>query len=168
MIKLELVRDGDIEQNTGQLINFKHPTHNFGAKGKKLKFFNVNAQSLVKKRSALADIVNDLGRNTIHGVTATWLKNCDDTKLWEITEKHFKSFRVDRKPSCKDRDSGVMLIVPKILNLKPRYDLNILDNNHFESPWIECNVNNDTSLKRKPLINISYNLKQILHSLFIE
>ena len=54
-IKLELVRDGDIEQNTGPLINFKHLTHNFSANSKKLQFFNVNAQSLVKKRSALAN-----------------------------------------------------------------------------------------------------------------
>ena len=70
------------------------------------------SRKVLLKRLALTDIVNELGINTIYGVTETWLKNCDDTKLWEISEKHFETFRVDRKQCCKVRGNGVMLIIP--------------------------------------------------------
>ena len=53
-----------------------------------------------------------------------------------------------------------MLSIPKTLNPKLRKDLNHLDEQFFESLWIECSLNNDTASKCKQLINISYNPKK--------
>ena len=50
-----------------------------------------------------------------------------------------------------------MLLVPKSLHPKERKDLNHLNQKLFESLWVECNLNNNSSMKRKQLINISYN-----------
>ena len=57
--------------------------------------FHVNAQSLIKKSLTLEDITKDLGKNTIYGISETWLKETDDLKLWENNQNNFKTFRAD-------------------------------------------------------------------------
>ena len=74
--------------------------------------------------------MDDLGENTIYGITETWLGELDEAKLWEIN-KNFNFFRCDRKSDNKERSGGVMFAVPKSLNPKERKDLNYLDKNVF-------------------------------------
>ena len=48
--KLGLLKCGDIESNPGPLVNFKSLTKIFHENGSKIKFFHINAQSLLKKK----------------------------------------------------------------------------------------------------------------------
>ena len=61
-----------------------------------------------------------------------------------------------------------MIIVPKNLNPKLRRDLVHTNELDFESVWIECNINNDVSNKKKQLINVSYNPNKALLNIFLE
>ena len=61
-----------------------------------------------------------------------------------------------------------MIIAPKHLNPKLRKDLKKLNQNHFESLWIECSLNTDHSNKKKHLINIGYNPHKSLYIDFLE
>ena len=65
-------------------------------------------------------MIQDLGPNSITGISETWLKNTDDNKLWNISPSIFKTFRLDRQSPEKDRGGGVIFIVPTILNPKLR------------------------------------------------
>ena len=58
--------------------------------------------------------------------------------------------------------------VPKSLHPKERNDLNHLNQKVFESLWVECSRNNKSSMKRKHLINISYNPQKSLTDAFLE
>ena len=79
--KLGLLECGDIESNPGSLVNFKSLSKIFHENGNRIKFFHINAQSLLKKRSTLKEMIQDLGPNSITGISETWLKNTDDKKL---------------------------------------------------------------------------------------
>ena len=117
----------------------------------------MNGQSLLKKKHVLQHMMSDLGDNTIFAFSETWLKQNDDEKAWQLNENLFKTFRCGRKSNEKQQGGGVMIIAPKHLNPKLRQDLNKLNPNHFESLWIECNLNTDLSNKEKHLINVSCN-----------
>ena len=75
----------------------------------------------------MKELLDDLGENTIYGITKTWLGELDEAKLWEINET-FKFFRCDRKTDFKERGGGggVMLAVPKSRNPKERKYLSYL------------------------------------------
>ena len=135
---------------------------------KQLKFFHVNCQSLLHKKAQIASIINDLGENCIYGLTETWLRNCDNETFWELKNDLFKTFLLDRKLTKKMRGGGAMIIVPKNLNPKLRKDLVHTNEHDFESLWIECNINNDVSNKKKQLINVSYNPNKALLNSFLE
>ena len=49
-----------------------------------------------------------------------------------------------------------------------RKDLKKLNGNHFESLWIECNLTNDNSNKKKLFINVNYNPHKSLSFDFFE
>ena len=164
--KLKL--SGDVETNPGPQVNFKALTNLFRVNNKYLKFFHVNAQSLIKKRLTLEDITKDLGTNTIYAISETWLKETDDLKLWENNSKNFKTFRADRDTPTKECGGGVMLIIPSSLNPKLRNDLNYMNKKYFESLWIECSMNNNSPNKQKQLINVSYNPNKCLYHQFLE
>ena len=54
-----------------------------------LKFFHLNAQSLARKRTQLKNLFNDIGENTIFGISETWLLPENDVKLWQVlSETH--------------------------------------------------------------------------------
>ena len=163
-----LLLSGDVEINPGPSINFKFLTEQFARNMKQLKFFHVNCQSMLHKKTQIESIISDLGENCIYGLTETWLKNCDDETFWELNKDHFKTFRADRKLTKKMRGGGAMIIVPKNLNPKLRKDLVHTNEHDFESLWIECNINNDVSNKKKQLINVSYNPNKALLNSFLE
>ena len=78
---------------------------------------------------------------------------------------HFETFRIDRKTK---KGGGIMLLVPISLHRKDRKDINHLNQKVFESLWVECSLNNNSSMKRKQLINISYNPQKSLTDAFLE
>ena len=160
-----LNRAGDIEQNPGPCRIFKFVCDTFSKNKTKLKYVNTNCQSLTQKRTQIETLLNDLGRNTVYGFTETWFKDHDHVKLWEMKSEHFETFRIDRKTK---KGGGIMLLVPKSLHPKERKDLNHLNQKLFESLWVECNLNNNSSMKRKQLINISYNPQKSLTDAFLE
>ena len=151
------MKSGDVETNPGPPIVYKDLVSIFKENRKKLKLIHVNCQSLIKKKSTMHQNLNDLGTNTIYGLSETWLKADDDETFWNLNIDYFKSYRCDRYLSQKDRGGGVMLFVPKSLNPKSRKDLNCMDAGKIESLWIQGNLTNDTKKKQKQLINISYN-----------
>ena len=156
---------GDVELNPGPLIYFKFLTGQFARNKKQLKFFHVNSQCMLHKKHRWNPLLAIFGENCTYGFTETWLKNCDD----ETTKKdHFKTFRADRKLTKKLRGGGAMIIVPKNLNPKIRRDLVHTNELDFESAWIECNINNDVSNKKKQRINGSYNSNKALLNTFLE
>ena len=161
------MKSGDVETNPGPPIVYKDLVSIFKGNRKKLKFFHVNCQSLIKKETTMHEILNGLGTNTIYGFSETWLK-ADDEKFRNLNSDYCKSYRCDRYLSQKDRGGGVMLFVPKSLNPKSRKDLNCMDAGKFESLWIECNLTNDTKKKQKQLINISYNHDKNFTPCFLE
>ena len=124
---------GNIEINPGPLINYKYLTTLFKTNNRSLKFFHLNAQSLLKKRSTLENLINDLGANIIFGFSESWLKTSDDKKLWQINPTHFKTFRTDREEPNREKGGGVMLIIPACLNPKTRDDLNYLNKNFLRA-----------------------------------
>ena len=154
--KIKLLRSDDIELNPGPEDIYKLLTQIFTKQNGKLKFFNINCQSLNNKKESFKDIIQDLGENTIYGITETWLSEEDDEKLWEINNR-FKFFRYDRKSNEKKKGGGVILAVPKSLNPKKRPNFNHMSKNIFESLWMECKLTNSVSEKSRHLYNISYN-----------
>ena len=62
----------------------------------------------------------------------------------------------------------MMLVIPSSLNPKVRNVLNYMNEKNSESLWIECSVNNNSSNKKKQLINVSYNPKKSLYHQFLE
>ena len=104
-IFLSLLKSGDVEINPGPHVVFKYSTRIFTHNSKTLKFFHVNAQSLVKTRLTLNFIVDDLGENTIYGISETCSIENDHQKLWENhptqIPNSFKTFSMDRKHQIK-------------------------------------------------------------------
>ena len=120
---------------------------------------------MTQKGTQIETLLNDLGRITVYGFTETWLKDHDRVKPWEMETDHFETFRIDRKTK---KGGGIMLLVPKSLDPKERKDLNHLNQKVFESLWVECSLNNNSSIKRKQLINIGYNPQKSLTDAFLE
>ena len=168
-LRFRLLLSGDIETNPGPSIVFKHLTSIFRNNNKRIKFIHINAQSLLKKQIILEAFIRDLGPNTIFGISEIWLKNTDGKQLWNFNPNLFKTFRMDRNSTSKERGGGVMLIVPLHLNPKERKDLYFIDKNKFKSIWVECNLNTKTiQRQQKQLINVSYNPCKSLHHDFLE
>ena len=58
--------------------------------------------------------------------------------------------------------------MPKSLHPKERNDFSHLNQKVFESLWVEYSLNNNSSMKQKQLINISYNPQKSLTDAFLE
>ena len=133
-----------------------------------LKFFHLNAQSLARKRTQLKNLFNDIGENTIFGISETWLSPENDVKLWNILSETHILFRNDRKQTKKQKGGGVALYVPKRLSPREMKNLNLFDENNFESLWIECKKNYQSKSNDKMLINITYCPQKNLHNQFLD
>ena len=80
-LSFRLLLSGDMETNPSPSIVFKHLTSILRNNNKRIKFIHINAQSLLKKQIMLEDFIQELGPNTIFGISETWLKNTDDKQL---------------------------------------------------------------------------------------
>ena len=116
-----LLKYGDVERTPGPPLTYE----NFLSKNKKLKdplcFLQLNCRSLVNKREQLKKILKECSNNTVFAFTETWLTNEDDINLWCLDKNYYSCFRCDRI-SEKSKGGGVMLLIPKIFNLKNRND----------------------------------------------
>lgn len=165
-IAAQLLLCGDIHPNPGPTISYDECTQKVRS-SKCLKYLLCNCRSVLRKRNLLNGMCNDLGSETIYGITETWLKPTDDQKLWSLLPESMVTFRNDRdlNYSSKKRGGGVLLAVPRVLNPIQRQDLNS-NSGDFESQWVECHL--DEKGKQKQLINLSYNPNKSLGEEFLE
>ena len=65
------MKSGDVETNPGPPIVYKDLVSIFNEIRKNLKFFHVSCRSLIEKKTTMHEILNDLGTNTIYGLSET-------------------------------------------------------------------------------------------------
>ena len=102
---------------------------------------------MLKRRSTLKKMIQDLGPNRTNGISETWLRETDDKKPQNFSPNTFKTFRLDRQGPRKARGCGVILIVPTKLNPKLREDFSHLNKTFLESIWIECDMATNSTSK---------------------
>ena len=81
---LIMLQSGDIELNSGPLNIYKEVTQKSNNECN-LKFFHVNCQSIVHKKGQPEVMMQDLGINTVYGISETWLKSDNGATFWETT-----------------------------------------------------------------------------------
>ena len=96
----------------------------------------------------LKKFLDDMGKNTIIGISETWLKKEDSDNLWNLHPRTHAMFRYDRQSAVKKKGGGVLLYIP---------DLNLFDKEKYESVWVECKSTFNISSKEKMLVNLCYN-----------
>ena len=96
----------------------------------------------------LKKFLDDMGKNTIIGISETWLKKEDSDNLWNLHPRTHAMFRYDRRSAVKKKGGGVLLYIP---------DLNLFDKEKYESVWVECKSTFNISSKEKMLVNLCYN-----------
>ena len=139
-----MIQCGDVEQNPGPVLKYTECVKTVGASFKNnVKIFSLNCRSIVGQNSTLKQLMDDLGKNTIFGLTETWLKMNDDIRFWEVRSENFQCFRKDRNLSLHDKTSGggLLLYIPRSLKPKERSDLTTISESRFESIWVECEFN---------------------------
>ena len=105
----------------------------------------------------LKKFLDDMGENTIIGISETWLKKEDSDNLWNFQPRTHAMFRYDRQSALKKKGGGVLLYIPVKLAPKLRPDLNLFDKEKYESVWVECKSTFNISSKEKMLVNLCYN-----------
>ena len=83
-----------------------------------------------------------------------------------LKNDNFKTFRAACKFNKKVRGGVALIIVPKHSNPKLIADLARTNDHVFESIWIEGNVNNNISNKKRQLRNENYILNKALLNTF--
>ena len=66
-----------------------------------LKFVHLNFQSIIRKRMQLKKFLDDMGENTIIGISETWLKKEDSDNLRNFQPRTHAMFRYDRQSAVK-------------------------------------------------------------------
>ena len=158
----------DIETNPGPILKQEETLKLLKKYKNNLKIFHLNTQSVIRKKTQLKLLFNNIGENTIFGVSETWMNETHDPNLWNVLKETHLFFNFNRCNSDKSKGGGVALFVPLSLAPKERTDLNLFDKERFESIWIECKESFDRSCKKTMLINISYNPSKQLQSIFLE
>ena len=70
---------------------------------------------------------NNIGENTIFGVSETWMTETHDPNLWNVLKETQLFFNFNRCINDKSKGGGVALFVPLSLAPKERTDLNLFD-----------------------------------------
>ena len=117
----------------------------------------LNFQSIIRKRMQLKKFLDDMGENTIIGLSETWLKKEVSDNLWNFQPRTNAMFRYDRQSAVKKKGVGNLLYIPVKLAPKLRPDLNSFYKEKYESVWVECKSTFNISSKEKMLVNLSYN-----------
>ena len=153
---LLLSQSGDVEINPGSYETVETVYGICSKNCANLKFVNLNFQSIIRKRMQLKKFLDDMGKNTIIGISETWLKEEDSGNLWNLHPRTHAMFRYDRQSAVKKKGGGVLLYIPVKLAPKLRPDLNLFDKEKYESVWVECKSTFNISSKEKMLVNLCY------------
>ena len=161
-----LLMCGDVESNPGPFA-YEHFVTNIRNYSDNLKFTLLNARGIRTKYTEFANIVHDLGKNSIVAVTETWLDNDDNLEPWKIGgDRHcvFAQHR-NKETSGHNKGGGVMLIIPSHMQPILREDLSTVSTSAFESLWVEFRL---PTCKSKALINVAYCPHKRYSSCFFE
>ena len=161
---------GDIERNPGPFTSYNNMLEIIKKHENNLKYFHLNTQSIIRKRTQLKNLMHDCGLNTIFAISETWLNDKDDSLLWNILNDTHVMFRNDRVPENKKKKKkggGVALYVPKSLAPK-EFKFKESKLHTGESVWVECKKNFDKKCKKRQLINVSYSPNKNLMNTFLE
>ena len=60
----------------------------------------------------LKNFFDDMGENTIIGISETWLKKEDKDNLWNLHPRTHAMFRYDRQSAVKKVGGSVLLYIP--------------------------------------------------------
>ena len=157
LFALLLTQSGDVEKNPGPIETIETVYGICSKNCANLKFVHLNFQSIIRKRMQLKKFLDDMGENTIIGISETWLKKEDSDNLWNFQPRTHAMFRYDRQSAVKKKGGGVLLYIPVKLAPKLRPDLNLFDKEKYESVWVECKSTFNISSKEKMLVNLCYN-----------
>ena len=163
---------GDIERNPGPFTSYENMLEIIKKHENNLKYFHLNTQSIIRKRTQLKNLMHDCGLNTIFAISETWLNDKDDSLLWNVLNDTHVMFRNDRVPENnkkkkKKKGAGVALYVPKSLAPK-EFKFKESKLHTSESVWVECKRNLDKKCKKRQLINVSYSPNKNLRNTFLE
>ena len=118
---ISLLLAGDVEINPGPSENYRSTVLRTQKAKNELKIFQLNCQSLVKKKHQLKNLMNVLGRNFIYCFTETWFTENDHEQLYNADKENFCCFRYNRKLMNEKkvrRGDGVMILARNIYNQK--------------------------------------------------
>ena len=103
LFALLLTQSGDVGKNPG-LIETIETVYGICSKNcANLKFVHLNFQSISRKRMQLKKFLDDMGENTIIGISETWLKKEDSDILWNLHPRTHAMFRYDRQSAVKKK-----------------------------------------------------------------
>ena len=154
---LLLTQSGDVEKNPGPIETIETVYGICSKNCANLKFVHLNFRSTIRKRMQLKKFLDDMGENTIIGISETWLKKEDSDNLWNLHPRTHAMFRYDRQSAVKKEGGGVLLYILVKLAPKLRPNLNLFDKEKYESVWVECKSTFNISSKEKMLVNLCYN-----------
>ena len=157
LFALLLTQSGDVEKNPGPIETIETVYGICSKNCANLKFVHLNFRSTIRKRMQLKKFLDDMGENTIIGISETWLKKEDSDNLWNLHPRTHAMFRYDRQSAVKKKGGGVLLYIPVKLAPKLRPNLNLFDKEKYESVWVECKSTFNISSKEKMLVNLCYN-----------
>ena len=157
LFALLLTQSGDVEKKPWSIETIETVYGICSKNCANLKFVHLNFQSIIRKRMQLKKFLDDMGENTTIGISETWLKKEDSDNLWNLHPRTHAMFRYDRQSAVKKKDGGVLLYISVKLAPKLRLDLNLFDEEKYESVWVECKSTFNISSKEKMLVNLCYN-----------
>ena len=100
---LLLTQSGDVEKNPGPIETIETVYGICSINCANLKFVHLNFQSIIRKRMQLKKFLDDMGKNTIIGISETWFKKEDSVNLWNLHPRTHAMFRYDRQSAVKKR-----------------------------------------------------------------
>ena len=165
---LLLTQSGDVEKNPGPIETIETVYGICSKNCANLKFVHLNFQSNIRKRMQLKKFLDDMGENTIIGISETWLKKEDSDNLWNLHPRTHAMFRYDRQSAVKKKGGGVLLYIPVKLAPKLRPDLIFFDKEKYESVLVECKSTFNISSEEKMLVYLCYNPSRLNFIDFLE
>ena len=146
---LLLTQSGDVEKNPGPIETIETVYGICSKNCANLKFFHFNFQSNIRKRMQLKNFLDDMGENTIIGISETWLKKEDGDNLWNFQPRTHAMFRYDRQSAVKKKGGGVLLYIPVKLAPKLRPDLNLFVKKNMSQCGLSANLHLTFPVKKK-------------------
>ena len=149
LFALLLTQRGDVEKNPGPIETIETVYGICSKNCANLKFVHLNFQSIIRKRMQLKKFFDDIGENTIIGISETWLKKEDSDNLWNLHPRTHAVFRYDRQSAVKKKGSGILLYIPVKLAPKLRPDLNLFDKKKMSQCGLSANLHLTFPVKKK-------------------